>query len=305
MCSAFIWIYKTSAWIKGGCTRSWLLPVIFVFRTALGVAQDSMHVEYVDGFPQHEVSTVRKVASTTMVGGMLAFSLIWSYDSWWKSSKSAFFFKDENWWTGEHLGVDKAGHMFTSYFYFNTIRDIMLWGGYKPSTAFWWGAGSAAFFALAVEIGDGLGGVGFDYQDLVFNSLGLTFGMLRTSYPFLKNFSLKWSYVPPDGFEYPPRFTKHYDGHTYWLALNLHNLLPEPLQKFWPALLQPAIGYGVDDHVTKREFVIGLDFNLEVFTPPSEDWLLVQRVINKFHIPAPAVKFMEDKKPRYYLFHLN
>jgi hypothetical protein len=195
--------------------------------------------------------------------------------------------------------------MYTSYFYFHTIRDIMLWGGFKPSTAFWLGAGSAAFFAVAVEIGDGLAGVGFDYQDLLFNSAGLAFGMLQTAHPFLKNFSLKWSYVPPDGFEFPPRFTQHYDGHTYWLAFNMHNLLPKPLGQFWPELLQPAVGYGVDNNMRKREIVIGLDFNLESFSPPNEDVLLLQRVANRFHLPAPAVKLTEDKEPRYYFFHLN
>jgi len=240
-----------------------------------------------------------------MVGGMLGFSLAWSYDSWWKESGTPFFFKNENWWNGEHRGVDKAGHLFTSYFYFHTIRDIMLWGGYRPSTAFWWGAGSSMFFALAVEIGDGLGGVGFDYQDLAFNSAGLAFGMLQTHYPFLKNFSLKWSYVPPDGFEFPPRFTKHYDGHTYWLAFNVHNLLPAPARKFWPEFLQLAVGYGVDDNMTKREIVVGLDFNIEAISAPNEDVLLLQRFVNRFHLPAPAVKITEEKEPRYYMFHLN
>ena len=285
--------------------KHWLLLIMFVVRSGYGLAQDTTLVTHIDGFPQHEVGTVRKVLATSMVAGFLGFSLVWSYDSWWKDSKTRFFFKDENWWTGEHLGVDKAGHLFTSYFYFHTIRDIMLWGGYKPSTAFWWGAGSSLFFALAVEIGDGVGGVGFDYQDLTFNAAGLAFGMLQTEYPFLRNFSFKWTYIPPTGFEFPPRFTKHYDGHTYWLSFNMHNLLPESMQNYWPEFLQPAIGYGVDDIVTKREFVIGLDFNLEVFSPPSEDVLLVQRAANRFHFPAPAVKFTEDKKPRYYMFHMN
>lgn len=291
--------------MKWNVMKWWIFLALLLLRTASGSAQESGPVDRVDGFPQQDVSTVRKVLATSTVAGFLGFSLIWSYDSWWKNAKTSFYFEDEGWWTGEHHGVDKAGHLYTSYFYFHTIRDLMLWGGYKPSTAFWVGAGTSAFFALAVEIGDGLGGVGFDYQDLTFNTAGLAFGMLQTKYPYLKNFSLKWSYFPPEGFEFPPRFTKHYDGHTYWLAFNLHNLLPEPAQKYWPEFLQPAIGYGVDDNMTKRELVIGLDFNLGFFSAPNEDVLLAQRIVDRFHIPAPAVKFTEDKKPRYYLFHTN
>ena len=65
------------------------------------------------------------------------------------------------------------------------------------------------------------------------------------------------------------------------------------------------LDYGVDDNVEKREGVVGFDINLEVFPVSDEDLLLAQRTINMFHIPAPAVKFTESKKPRYFLFHTN
>ena len=285
--------------------KQWCLVAVLVCWCASAHAQDTAAVLKIDGFSQEGVPSLQRWTAGALVGTMLGFSLVWSYNAWWKNTKSSFFFKDEHWWNGEHLGVDKAGHLYTSYFYFHTFRNVMLWGGFKPSQAFWWAAGTTYFFAVAVEIGDGLGNVGFDYQDLTFNTAGLAFAMLQTEYPFLRNFSLKWSYVPPDGFEFPPRFTKHYDGHTYWLAFNLHNLLPKSLENYWPEFLQPAIGYGVDDNITKREFVIGLDFNLQAFTAPNEDLLLLERVANRFHLPAPAVKFTEDKEPKYYLLHLN
>jgi hypothetical protein len=57
--------------------------------------------------------------------------------------------------------------------------------------------------------------------------------------------------------------------------------------------------------MTKREAVIGLDYNLEVIPTHSEDLLLIKRTLNMFHYPAPAVKFTETKSPKYYLFHTN
>ena len=86
-----------------------------------------------------------------MVGGLIIFSLAWSYDAWWKDNRSPFTFHSDGWFSGAKLGIDKTGHFFTSYFYFNTIRNIMLWGRYSRSNATWWAAGASEFFALAVE----------------------------------------------------------------------------------------------------------------------------------------------------------
>jgi hypothetical protein len=280
-----------------------VIATLLIACTVCAAASDSLRVT--DGFSRIDGFSGRKVIATGLMGGILAVSLVWSYDAWWKNSREPLHFQSENWLNGEHRGIDKAGHFYTSYFYFHTFRNVMLWGGYSPSTAMWWAAGAAAFFALTVEIGDGLSDIGFDYQDLVFNVGGLAYAMTQTEVPFLKNINIKWSYVPSGGYEFPPRFTRHYDAHTYWLTLNVHNLLPASLSTYWPEFLQLAAGYSVDENVTKREAVVGLDFNLGVFCAPNEDIRLLQKTVDMFHVPAPAVKFTEDRKPRYYLFHLN
>ncbi len=267
-------------------------------------------------YPQDSVQTVmqpgpvesasgRKILATGLVGGFLAGSLIDSYYSWWKGASNPFTFHAEGWFSDGSRGIDKAGHVYTSYFYYHAVRDIMLWGGYEPSTAMWWGIGISGFFAVSIEIGDGLSEYAFDYQDLLFNMAGLGYGVLQTKSPLFKNINLKWSYVPRDGYRFPPRFTDHYDAHTYWITANLHGLLPESLKDYWPEFLQLAVGYGVDDNHSKREVVVGLDFNLEVFSVHNQDLALVQKIVNRFHFPAPAVKFTEQKKPRYFFFQLD
>lgn len=279
-----------------------LLLIVIAGSVASSSAQDSVRVT--EGFQELNGYSGRKIVATGIVGATLAISLVWAYDSWWKDA-SPFSFKTENWFNGENRGIDKAGHLYTSYFYFNTLRNVMLWGGHDPETARWWGAGAAAFFALTVEIGDGLGGVGFDYQDLVFNAAGIGYAWLQTEVPFLKNFGLKWTYLPREGFDFPPRFTQHYDAHTYWLTANVNELLPASLEPYWPDFLQIAVGYGVDENMTQREAVFGLDYNLEIIPTHNENLLLFQRTLNLFHYPAPAVKFTETKGPKYYLLHMN
>lgn len=279
-----------------------LLLVILLFRSTSALAQDSASV--LSAFPGNDLSPTRKLAATGIIAGMIGTSAIWAADAWWQGRAHKFYFYSEGWFNDYSLGIDKIGHAFTSYFYFHTFHNIMLWGGFDPSVAFWWGAGITELLALCLEVGDGFSTFGFSYEDLLSNTFGLTYGMLQTRVPFLQNFSLKWSYIPVrqrDGLN----FTQHYDSHTYWLSFNIHGLLPDRWKEYWPRWIQLAGGYSVDANQTRREGVIGIDFNLEILPAPSPDVLLVEKTLNMFHVPAPAVEFTERKPPRYYLFHLN
>jgi len=273
--------------------------LLIAVLTSCSIAQDSLHAvpaEHAESF------SGRKILATGLVGGFLAGSLVDAYYAWWKGASNPFTFRAEGWFNGSSLGIDKAGHIYTSYFYFHAVRDVMIWGGYDPSTASWWGAGLSGFFAVSIEIGDGLSEYAFDYQDLLCNFAGLGYAVLQTKSPFFRNFNLKWGYVPRDGYRFPPHFTDHYDAHTYWITANVHELLPPSLKAYWPEFLQVGVGYGVDDRITKREMVVGLDLNLEVFSVHNEEISLAQKIVNMFHVPAPAVKFTERTVPRYYLF---
>ncbi|MGA9117120.1 MAG: DUF2279 domain-containing protein [Bacteroidota bacterium] len=247
----------------------------------------------------------RRTASRVLIAGLLTGSLVDSYFAWWKGSSKPFTFHAENWVGKPFLGIDKAGHLYTSYFQFRTFRSILLWGEAPPDDAFWWGAALAGLFALSVEVGDGLGEMGFDYQDLLFNMAGLGYGMLQVGHPFLENFAVKWSYIPQEGFTFPPRFTEHYDAHTYWLAVKVNNLLPQAAEGLWPDFLNLAVGYGVGDGLSRREWVVGLDFNLDCVPAPGADLLLLRRILELFRYPAPGVEFSSGKRPEYRLFHLN
>jgi hypothetical protein len=283
-------------------TRS-LILILLLCATVNGFAADSTAVN--EGFTLRSGWPAKKVVATGLVGGVLAGSLVSSYYDWWKDSGMPFHFVREGFLYDYSLGIDKIGHAYTSYFYFRAVRTILLWGGYEPEEAFWWGTGASAFFALSVEIGDGVSPYGFSWEDLTANMIGLGFGMLQTRVEFLRNVTFKWSYVPTDGWRWPPHFTDHYDAHTYWLAFNVHRMLPASSAGYWPEWLQLAVGYGVDRQQTRRELVIGLDLNLEAFTTSNEDLLMVERVVNSFHVPAPAVKFTEGDGAKWYLIHPN
>jgi len=280
-----------------------LFLLLLCAATARTSAQDSIVVT--EGFYTRPDWTARKAMSTVAVGGVLVGSLVSSYFDWWNGQSTQFHLNNEGWFDDYSLGIDKVGHTFTSYFYFHAFRNLMLWGGFRPATAFWWAAGTTAFFAISIEIGDGFSPYGFSFEDLAANGLGLGYAMLQTRVAFLKNINLKWSYVPADGYRWPPRFTDHYDAHTYWMTFNMHNLLPKQIGTYWPEFLQLAVGYGVDNFASRREFVIGLDFNLGALSVQNQDLLLLTKTVDMFHLPAPAIEFTEGEEAKAYLFYTN
>ncbi len=160
-----------------------IVSVLLVVCVCKSAPQDSIQVT--EGFHENPGFNGRKVLATGMVCALVATSLVWSYKVWWEDATKPFGFCNEGWFSGKRLGVDKTGHFFASYFFYNTLRNVMLWGGYKRTTANWWAAGATAYFAIAIEIGDGVrrDGIGFDYQDLLFDLVGIGYGWLQTEVP--------------------------------------------------------------------------------------------------------------------------
>jgi hypothetical protein len=281
--------------------------VVFLLAAFLlasrAAAQDSLRIT--DGFSEKNGFPPRKAIATGIVGTIFLGIAADAYFTWWKDAEKPFSFYTESWFNGPHLGIDKVGHFFGTYVLFKITRNLMLWGGYERSTAFWWAAGLSFLNGLEVEIGDGFTPYGFDYQDLMFDIGGVCYGMLQTEVPFLRNFDFKFSYYSKAGFKSPAAFTEDYDAMTIWLSMNVHRLLPSSWRDYWPEFINIAVGYGVDDHQTRREFAIGLDLNLEAFKTSNEDILLTERILNVMRLPLPAVTFIQGKPPDAQFFYLR
>jgi len=224
---------------------------------------------------------------------------------WWKGNPHAFHVYEEGVWNDYSLGVDKVGHLYTSYAYYLSLYDMMRWGGYDESTSMWTGIAIASFHAVSSEVADGFSNFGFTPADLLFNVVGLGYALAQQREPFLRNFNLKFSYWPSPNRPRDERWrlTNDYDGHIYWLSINVHNLLPEAAQPYWPRFLNLAVGYGgknishdLINPTRFRKFAIGLDYNLSVFTAADDTWNTVLGIIDRLRLPAPGVKKVEDGK---------
>ena len=204
--------------------------------------------------------------------------------------------------TNSHLNLVMENNGF-----YHALKNLFIWGDFSPNTATWL-SGSLTFgLAVLIEVGDGFSRYEFGIEDLTFNTIGLSYGILQDKVPFFQNINLKWSYIPTDKFTFPPKFSEHYDGHIYWMTFNIHNIFKKSIGNFWPEIIQPAVGYSVGNKSTKKEFIIGLDFNLlSLFNTNDENLNLLGNIINLFHIPpAPGIKFSPSNKPEYKFFILN
>jgi len=78
-----------------------IVSVLLVVCVCEAFAQDSMH--FTEGFDRNPDFAGRKVLATGMVGGLIIFSLAWSYDAWWKDNRSPFTFYSDGWFSGAKL----------------------------------------------------------------------------------------------------------------------------------------------------------------------------------------------------------
>ncbi len=283
--------------------KRWLLAGLLLLAFGRGAAQDTTVIT--DGFRRVDGPSTRKTLSTILLGLTIVTTTYDDYNVWWKGADKPFSFFNEQWLEGGQRGLDKVGHFFGTYAYFKSIRNLMLWGGYSKSKATFWACGLALWNGLRIEIGDGFSPYGFDYQDLTFDMAGVAYGLLQTEIPVLQNFNWKFSYWSAKGIASPANFTNDYDALKIWLTANVHNLLPQTWRPYWPEFIQLAVGYGVDQGFHTREFIFGLDFNFSAFDTGNEDILFAQKMVELFHIPAPAVKFESGQAPEYYLFFVK
>ncbi len=286
--------------------KKYFLLYLILYSTVL--AQDSLQID------EESSSTFFNKKNLSIIGISTVYisSLLDAYHLWWKDNSRSFNFyktnEGEGWLSDPNsLGIDKVGHFYTSYFFYHAQKNILRWGGHSASFSIWFSAGLTGGLAVLIELGDAFSTYGFDYQDLIFNLGGLGFALLQDIDPFFKNFNFKWSFIPKEGYTFPPRFTEHYSGHIYWLGVDIHNLFKNSVGVYWPEFLQPAIGFSISGGVpNKREFVVGLDFNLEgIFKTEDINWNLLIKTANMLHFPAPGIKYSSNRAPDYRLLLLN
>lgn len=235
-------------------------------------------------------------------GGLLTVGVahqLYVQDAWWKDYRRSFHFEEDLRYA---KNIDKVAHFYAGMLKSNLAARTFKWSGFRQEKALWFGVIASSLFGLYVEIQDGFSTLwGFDRIDAAANIGGTFFTVARHYVPFLKNFDLKFSYLPSNvkspqegPFKNQKRtFLDDHEGQRFWLSFKVENLLPKSLKPVWPDFLCVALGLGARDlqkdgaHV---EWYLALDYDLTALPGDSGFLRTLKEVLNLIHFPSPAIR---------------
>ncbi len=254
------------------------------------------------------------IASGVLVASVTGLHII-QYNSWWKNQRGPFHIEDDPDYVHN---FDKFGHTFGGYYTSHFFQEAFSWSGMDSSQSTIIGGICGAMYELYVEIEDGFAkNWGFSPGDAKGDIIGASFFILRNRIDFLRNFQYKWFYYPSGN---KPYFKDQnvnplddYGGQSYWLAIDIHRMLPEAAKGYWPKWLNLTIGVGGWNLASinsdpsqafadrKIAYYIGLDYDLEKIIPESSNGIInfIRRGLSYWRFPAPAYRISPD--PRFFI----
>ncbi|KAA6434849.1 DUF2279 domain-containing protein [Rufibacter glacialis] len=243
-------------------------------------------------------------AATVYVGG-----LVYLNHTWYEKEKTRFhWFNDSHEWKQ----LDKAGHFWGAFHESRLGADLLRKAGVSEKKAIWYGGALGFVLQTPIEYFDGRSpAYGASFTDIAANTAGslavigqqLAWGELRV----LPKYSFhRTPYAPlrPNvlGNGLSEEFLKDYNGHTYWLSVDLAKFL-SPTSRF-PKWLNPALGYGVEEMVFNdaaanrtlglhayRQYYLSVDLNWQAIHTRSKFLKSAFYVLSIFKFPAPALEY--------------
>ncbi len=273
-------------------------------------------VSYTKGqfFVNSDTLNSKRVWGVTLTeAGIYSISYLGLNQLWYaKYERSRFHFFDDS---KEWLQMDKAGHCFSAYYISNLATRSYRWTGMPQKKAVWIGGGTGWFYVSTIEIFDGFStNWGASVTDLAANTLGSLLYILQEIGFQEQRIVLKYSYrhtkypqYRPDvlgkGFE---KFSKDYNGTTFWISANIFSLTR---RRLFPKWLNLAFGYGADGmlggdsnpekyngkplpyYKRNRQFYISFDLDLSRIKTNSDVLHFFLRALNCIKIPLPAIEY--------------
>lgn len=255
--------------------------------------------------------TEASLATATLIG----LDRIWYADF----PRSSFQFINDN---NEWLQMDKAGHVFASYYVGNVGAEVLNWSGVSKKDQLIYGATLGFGFLTAVEIMDGFSAEwGASWGDVLANGLGTGLYVGQELLWNEQRIKLKYSFHRTRFAELRPsklgsglleESLKDYNGQTYWLSANLHSFFTQSKIPKW---FNVAFGYGADGLIagtteTQREilpelkrfrqFYLSLDIDLTKIKTKSGFLNSLFNVINFIKIPAPTLEINSLGKIKFH-----
>lgn len=204
-------------------------------------------------------TTLNKAKVATVAGGMTVIygsALIFLNQYWYKEyPRSRFhFFNDGREW----MGMDKGGHVWSSYFESRWGVGMYRWTGMKDKSAIWVGGLTGTILQSSIEVLDGFSEEwGFSGYDFLANMAGSALVISQELVWGEQRITLKMSSHRP---KYPADLLgrandlygsspmevalKDYNALTIWASVNVASFMKK--ERNFPKWLNIAIGYGAN-----------------------------------------------------------
>jgi hypothetical protein len=241
------------------------------------------------------------ILKTGLITGFTIGAGVWLHNyqknAWWSGQRGHFHIQND--WEYA-MSADKFGHFFDGAFIHKLYSGAFEWAGFDSKSSMWLGALFSIAYMTDIEIEDGFAtDWGFSWGDQLCNVAGAFYPVLQNFSPPLREFNLKWSYLPSDDLRNGTKngaFLDDYNGQTVWLSIGIHKFLPKKAKKFWPDFLNIALGYGVKHYTDPlkkyQNFYVAFDYDFRKLIPGDSKFMLwMKDILNHFRIfPAPGIR---------------
>ncbi len=163
--------------------------------------------------------------------GLTALVLGVGTEAWWSDGLQPFSFRETG-FLGHATyagGADKLGHMWCSYVSVAMVTAIYRALGLPPTRAAWYAALFTGLLFNGFELIDGFTRFGFEYGDVIANTLGMSFGLVTHLVPGADDLvGLRLAYTPSEDFlrneKSYLKVVNDYSGMNYYLDLKYRGL---------------------------------------------------------------------------------
>lgn len=281
------------------------------------------------GRPINETTKIKPISISVFIGayaGIFVLQHIGQMNTIWKNQGKFHIVED-----GKYaMYIDKAGHFYGTFLSSYVLSQSLIECGFSYGMANALGSLLGLGYTTYVEVLDGFSrDWGFCPSDFYADVAGALFFLAYSKIPILQNITPKFMYFPPRWFNSYSRkpstmFIDDYSAHTFWLSINVYNLLPKDAKKFFPNWLEISIGFAVRNLCDplnpanncnpmisepvypyvwgNRKLILALDVDLVKSLPDgSPFWNWFKQSLNYFKFPTPALEI--GKPLRFYLFY--
>ena len=263
-----------------------LFTIIFSFCLLVTDAQSDSLAYKTDNKPSNHKKLF--IAGGSAVYAAFATGLYFSWYNQYDQTRFHFF---NDWHEWEQM--DKAGHLFSSYFQSDLIFNTAIRAGYSSDASLALGAFSSLLFQSTIEVMDGFSsGWGFSVFDFSSNLVGTSIFAIQEKLWEEQRVKFKVSYWPVNhnddifysengllstsnkqradalfGFHSLERLLKDYNGQTVWLSANINSFFKQSVLPDWI-----NIAFGYSSHNMYGGFINSWGANDELFIVDSNKY---------------------------------